>query len=62
MHNIYHLKLRHIATQRIYVFCTDLRTNSDYFPTQKQPFCVCKELGSSLYVNIFFFGGGGYLD
>ena len=23
-----------LPTQRIYVFCVDLRTNSDYFPTQ----------------------------
>jgi hypothetical protein len=23
-----------LPTQRVYVFCVDLRTNSDYFPTQ----------------------------
>jgi len=25
-----------LPTQCIYVFCVDLRTNSDYFPTQYQ--------------------------
>jgi len=24
-----------LPTQRIYVFCVDLRTNSDYFPIQR---------------------------
>jgi hypothetical protein len=23
-----------VPTQRVYVFCVDLRTNSDYFPIQ----------------------------
>jgi len=44
-----------MPTQCIYVFYMDLRTNSDYFATQQQPFCVCKETGSSLYGRNFFF-------
>ena len=34
---MYHLlqpQLYVLATQRIYVFCVDLRTNNDYFPIQ----------------------------
>jgi len=27
-------ELHVLSTQYIYVFCMDLRTNSDYFPTQ----------------------------
>jgi hypothetical protein len=37
------LNLGTLPTQRIYVFCTDLETNSDSFPKHQQPFCVCKE-------------------
>jgi len=29
-----HSKICVLPTQCIYVFCVDLRTNSDYFPTQ----------------------------
>ena len=28
-----------LPTQTIYVFCVDLRTNSDYFPTQRKSEC-----------------------
>ena len=51
-----------MPTQCIYAFYMDLRTNSDYFPTQQQPCCVCKETGSSLYRRTFFFGGGGVIQ
>jgi len=31
---MYHHKLYVLSTHCIYVFCVDLRTNSDYFPIQ----------------------------
>ena len=30
-----------LPTQCVYVFCVDLRTNSDYFPTQHVHSCLC---------------------
>ena len=35
MYHQFNIQQFHILpTQRIYVFCVDLRTNSDYFPIQ----------------------------
>jgi len=33
-----------LPTQCIYVFCVDLRTNSDYFPIQHQMFGFITEI------------------
>ena len=36
MYNQFNIKRFHVLpTQCIYVFCVDLRTNSDYFPIQR---------------------------
>jgi len=33
-HQVYDSQILHSATEHIYVFCVDLRTNSDYFAIQ----------------------------
>ena len=39
-----------LPTQCIYVFCVDLRTNSDSFPTENNALCAVRN--ASLYSNV----------
>jgi len=46
-----YIKFHVLPTQCIYVFCVDLRTNSDYFPIQHKLTAFCNRDG------VFFLRG-----